>query len=62
MSQFPRQGKTIEATDKIQIEYIKKPGENGNWTQKITNLSKKNEVLFEWERGYKRTNRFVMKL
>ncbi|KAF2663791.1 hypothetical protein BT63DRAFT_460915 [Microthyrium microscopicum] len=57
ISQFPARGKAIDADDKILIEYNKKPGENGNWTQKITNLSKGNTVLFEWERGYKRVNR-----
>jgi hypothetical protein len=57
LSKFPARGKAIDPTDKILIEYTKKPGENGNWTQKITNLSKGKAVLFEYEWGHKRTNR-----
>jgi hypothetical protein len=57
LSAFPPKGEILEATDKIRIEYIKAPGENGNWTQKITNLSKGNKVLFNWVRSYKKTNR-----
>jgi hypothetical protein len=55
MSKTPTYGKAIDATDRILIEYTRAAGPTGAWTQKITNLSKGNAVLFNYVAGSKKT-------
>ena len=55
MSNTPKYGKAIDASDKILIEYSKAPGPDGKWNQKITNLSKGNTVLFDFPAGHTTT-------
>jgi hypothetical protein len=56
ISQYVPKGKIVNPTDQILIEFTRQPGENGKWSQKITNLSKGKELYFNWERGAKKTN------
>ncbi len=60
MSQHTPKGKIVNPTDQIQIEFTRQPGENGKSSQKITNLSKGRELYFNWERGAKRANLYVV--
>jgi hypothetical protein len=51
MSQYTPNGKIVNPTGQIQIEFTRPPGENGKWSQKITNPSKGKELYFNQERG-----------
>jgi hypothetical protein len=59
MSNTPKYGKAIDPNDKILIEYTKALGLDGKWNQKITNLSKGNQVLFDFLAGHTPTRWYV---
>ncbi|QDS77457.1 hypothetical protein FKW77_006956 [Venturia effusa] len=49
VSQTVPVGLGIDGTDQIRINYKKAPGDNGQWTQTLWNLSQKNQQLFSFE-------------
>jgi hypothetical protein len=51
ISQTPPNGKAIDGTDQIKIEYTKAPGDNGLWNQTMWNVSKRNQELFTYVKG-----------
>ncbi|TID18950.1 Sexual differentiation process protein isp4 [Venturia nashicola] len=51
VSQTVPVGLSIDGTDQIKINYKKAPGDNGQWTQTLWNLSHRNQQLFSYVKG-----------